>query len=124
MDQRRASFKEATAALNTWLAEAEAHSDAALTDMTEQRKRLHDEMDCLLFDRSTFSVEYETTRRQVSAARTEIGTICKQLTERKMVKEEDEQRMTEAQYKLDAVRRNLRSFRAVNIVYRKFPTAF
>lgn len=99
--------------------------DAALTGMTASRDGLREEVYRRSRNHIILSVELIATRRSMSAARTEDGTVGGQCSEQKRLKEEPAQRMTDVQYELDSARaKKTRSSRFVNVVYRRLLTVF
>lgn len=109
--------------LKTQLAEAEAHPDVDLTEMTEQRVHLREEVDRLSSDLGVLAVELKTICRQLSAARTKIATVKRQLIEQKRMKEGSNRKRRKCCMNVMASRRKLRSLRTVKVAYRKVSNA-
>lgn len=109
-EQQTISVETAKEALEIQLAEAEARSCVALSEMTLYRDCLRDEVFCLSSDGSVFSVEFKAARRQLRAARAEIGTVSGQLTEQKSLKGEALQKSTDVQDEPDGAKANTTQF--------------
>lgn len=81
-------FEKTEVALKTRLAETEVLPYTSLTEMSVHSDRLRHKVDRLPFNRSVLSVERKTTRRQMSATRTEARIVSRHFIEQKRLKDE------------------------------------
>lgn len=110
LDHIKKSFLKKKAAFQSLLVEVEAQPGAALTDMAAFGDHLREKEHLMLSDWSALSVELKTACRQLSAARSYVGTSSGQLTEQKKMKEDAEQKTTDVRYELDGSKAKITQF--------------